>query len=516
LSKPLSQLLSKIVLHPRLAQGGKKQIDQAQKLSISGVSCHTGKIKPGDAFFCVVGEKLDGNNYAVEAVKKGAVCVFSERLDLQLAVPVISVSSVRNALAIASNFIFDCPSERLRVLGVTGTNGKTTTTHLVEHILNKSGKKAGLIGTLGARWPKSNGEIHNEKFGQTTPQAPDFQNMLSRMVENSLTHVVMEVSSHALALGHVAGTQFASACLTNVTQDHLDFHKSMEHYWQSKRLLFEQLTESAQENKSAIANADDVLASSFLSVLTAEIRKYTYSCNTKSGASLNLLSAEYGFDQSRLTIAGPDGEFALKTKISGPFNTYNAMAAILICYAEGIAMVDIIKALEEFVGVPGRFEIVRTSNNSSSKREPLCIVDYAHTPDGLDNVLKAARALVPASGKLIVVFGCGGDRDASKRPKMGEIAHRMADHVIITSDNPRSEDPQKIIADILAGIGRLSEVLVEQDRNLAIKSAILNAQLQDVIVIAGKGHETYQILGSKTIDFDDRVHAREALLERSG
>ena len=340
--------------------------------------------------------------------------------------------------------------------------------------------------------------------------------MLARMVENSLTHVVMEVSSHALALGHVAGTQFASACLTNITQDHLDFHKSMEHYWQSKRLLFEQLNESTQGNKSAIANADDVLAANFLSVAGPEINKYTYSCNTKSGASLNLLSAEYGFDQSRLTLAGPEREFALKLKISGPFNTYNAMAAILICYAEGITMVNIVRALEEFAGVPGRFEIVRASNNGVGKKEPLCIVDYAHTPDGLDNVLKAARALVPAGGKLIAVFGCGGDRDASKRPKMGEIAHRMADHVIVTSDNPRSEDPQKIISDILVGIGRLSEVQVEPDRNIAIKSAVLNAQSQDVIVIAGKGHETYQILGAKTIDFDDRVHAREALLERSG
>jgi UDP-N-acetylmuramoyl-L-alanyl-D-glutamate--2,6-diaminopimelate ligase len=191
------------------------------------------------------------------------------------------------------------------------------------------------------------------------------------------------------------------------------------------------------------------------------------------------------------------------------------MAAILICHAEGISMSNITKALEEFVGVPGRFEIVRSGNNGSGKKEPLCIVDYAHTPDGLDNVLKAARTLVPASGKLIAVFGCGGDRDASKRPKMGEIAHKLADRVIVTSDNPRSEDPQKIIADILVGIGRLSEVQVQPDRNQAIKSAVLNAQPQDVIVIAGKGHETYQILGSTTIDFDDRVHAREALLERT-
>ncbi len=512
--KQLSDLLAKITLHPGLSETAIKQVEQSGQIQLNGVCCHTGKVKAGDAFFCVVGEKFDGNDFAAQAVQNGAVCVFSERLDLQLSVPVIVVANLRQSLAIASNFIFDCPSKSLRVLGVTGTNGKTTTTHIVEHILNQSGRKAGLIGTLGARWPQANGDIHSEKFGQTTPQAPEFQGMLSRMRDNGVTHVVMEVSSHALALGHVGGTQFASACLTNVTQDHLDFHKSMEHYWHSKRLLFEQLSESSQKNKSVIANADDSLAASFLSVVDPNIQKYTYSCNTKSGATLNLLSSEYGFDHSTLSFLGPEGEFSVKLKISGPFNTYNAMAAILICYGEGIPVPAITKALEDFTGVPGRFEIVRAGNNGSSKKDPLCIVDYAHTPDGLDNVLKAARTLVPVGGKLIVVFGCGGDRDASKRPKMGEIAHKLADQVIVTSDNPRSEDPQKIIADILAGIGRLSEVQVQPDRDQAIKSAVLNAQSRDVIVIAGKGHETYQILGPETIDFDDRIHARDALLER--
>jgi UDP-N-acetylmuramoyl-L-alanyl-D-glutamate--2,6-diaminopimelate ligase len=513
LSKQLADLLAKISFHPDLSKDAKEQIIKASQISFNGVTCHTGKVKADDAFFCVVGEKFDGNDFAADAVNKGAVCVFTERLDLQLPVPVIPVVSVRQSLAIASNFIFDCPSQHLRVLGLTGTNGKTTTTHLIEYVLNKLGKRAGLIGTLGARWPISNGEVYHEKFGQTTPQAPDFQSMLARMVESGLTHVVMEVSSHALALGHVAGTNFASACLTNVTQDHLDFHKSMEHYWHSKRKLFEQLAESSQENKSAIANADDVLASSFLAVITPESKKYTFSYNTKSGASLNLLKAEYGFDYSLLTFAGPEGEFTVRLKLTGPFNTYNVMAAILVCYAEGLPLTDIVTTLESFEGVPGRFEIVR-SNNGASKKEPLCIVDYAHTPDGLENVLNAARAILPKEGKLVVVFGCGGDRDSSKRPKMGEIAHRLADRIIITSDNPRSEEPQKIIADILAGVSRLSEVQVEADRNKAIKSAVLQAKVDDVIVIAGKGHETYQIMGAITIDFDDRVHAREALLER--
>ena len=462
MSKTLSTLLTKIDLHPGLSAEEKSKIEQYGSISLGGVSCHTGKLKAQDAFFCIVGEKFDGHDFIEQAIKNGAACVFSERLDLQAQVPIIRVANVRKALAAASNLIYDYPSTHLRVLGVTGTNGKTTTTYLVEHVFKSTGHRIGLIGTLGARWPEASGKLHSENFGQTTPQAPEFQNMLHRMVENKVTHVVMEVSSHALALHHVAGTQFTSACLTNITQDHLDFHKSMEHYWHSKRLLFEELSLSPQKNKSAIANADDPLMSSFLSTLTPEVKQLTYSYNTKFGASLNLLSAQYSFDHSQLTLSGPEGEFTLNLKIGGPFNVYNAMAAFLICYAEGIKIQDIIRALSEFTGVPGRFEIVRGSNNNgTSKNEPLCIVDYAHTPDGLENVLKAARVLVPNDGQLIAVFGCGGDRDASKRPLMGQIAHKLADRVIITSDNPRSEDPQKIIADILAGISRLSEVKVE-------------------------------------------------------
>lgn len=515
MSKSLSVLLTKIQLHPGLSAEDKNKLKELGSINLAGVSCHTGKLKPQDAFFCIVGEKLDGHDFVEQAVNKGASCVFSERLDLQLSVPVIPVADVRQAMAIAANFIYDYPSSHLRVLGVTGTNGKTTTTYLVEHVLKSTGHRTGLIGTLGARWPEADGKLHNENFGQTTPQSPEFQNMLFRMVENGVTHVVMEVSSHALALHHVTGTQFASACLTNITQDHLDFHKSMEHYWRSKRLLFEALALSTQKNKSAIINADDLLAANFLSALTPEVKKYTYSYNTKSGASLNLLSAQYSFDHSQLSLSGPEGPFSLDLKIGGPFNVYNAMAAFLICHAEGIKSSEIIQALSEFTGVPGRFELVRSSDNgAANKKEPLCIVDYAHTPDGLENVLKAARVLVPTAGKLITVFGCGGDRDPFKRPLMGEIAHKLADRVIITSDNPRSEDPQKIIADILAGIGRLSEVEIEPDRANAIKSALLKASPCDVIVIAGKGHETYQILGNKTIDFDDRQIARQILLER--
>lgn len=491
---------------------------------------------------------MDGNNFAKEAAEKGAACIFSERLDLNLPVPIIPVADARLSMSIAANYVFDCPSNRLRVLGVTGTNGKTTTTYLVEHILKTAGKRCGVIGTLGARWTTNDGELYSEAFGQTTPQAPEFQNMLYRMAENNADYVVMEVSSHALALNHVTGTQFAGACLTNVTQDHLDFHKSMENYWRAKRRLFEMLVLSSQKNKSAVANADDSLASEFLASITPDINKYTYSYNTKSGATLNLLSAEYSFDHSRLRLQGPEGEFSLNLKIGGPFNAYNAMAAFLICYGEGIDSAVIIQALQEFTGVPGRFEIVRSQpvgaghsgreahdmrraglplnpKHKSSARsirplpensEPLVIVDYAHTPDGLENVLNAARVLVPSGGKLIAVFGCGGDRDASKRPRMGEIAYKLADRVIVTSDNPRSEDPQKIIADILAGIGRLSSVEVEPDRAKAINAAIFNATTDDVIIIAGKGHETYQILGKTTIDFDDRRHARQALLERKG
>ena len=481
-------------------------------LKIKGISCDSRKINPGDAFFSVRGLNLDGDKFAADAITKGAVCIFSENPELKLSVPVIVVEDMQLALSLSADFFFDHPSKKLRVLGVTGTNGKTTITYLVQHILGKAGHSAGLIGTLGARWYKTDGTACLEDFGQTTPQAPEWQSILARMVADGVTHVVMEVSSHALALKRGFGCDFASACLTNITQDHLDFHKTMEKYWQAKRMLFQHLMASTKTNKSAIINLDDPLSHEFLKLIenTDSIKKLTYSC--KTAADVSLKSAHFDFSGSKLTIETPVGSCELKVVLNGPFNVYNVEAALLICLAEGIEISVCKRALEEFTGVPGRFQIV--SSEEPGKKEPLCIVDYAHTPDGLENILKAARTLVPEKGKLLVVFGCGGDRDSSKRPLMAEIAERLADEIVVTSDNPRSEDPGKIIAQILAGISKLSSVNVEADRSKAIELAIAKASEQDIVVIAGKGHENYQILKDRTISFDDSAHVKQALAQK--
>jgi UDP-N-acetylmuramyl-tripeptide synthetase len=327
----------------------------------------------------------------------------------------------------------------------------------------------------------------------------------------------MEVSSHALALKRVEFCTFSTACLTNITQDHLDFHQTMENYWHSKLLLFEKLAESAHYPKSAVINLDDPLAEQFLRVLEPQTQVLTYSWNKKADATV--ASAKFDFGGCQLLLDTKFGKCALHLKLNGPFNVYNTMAALLIALAEGVDLETCKIALEAYPGVPGRFEIVNSKSVPSSSglasiREPLCIVDYAHTPDGLQNILTAARALVPPHGKLISVFGCGGDRDASKRPQMGKIAQDLCDQIIVTSDNPRSEDPNKIIDQILAGIEERPTTLVEPDRARAIENAITLGTDKDVIVVAGKGHENYQILADRTIAFDDREHVREALTRK--
>ncbi len=475
-------------------------------LRITGVAYDSRQVKPGNAFVCITGEQKDGNQFIDQAISAGASCIFSERSAADVAVPYFQVPDVRLALALIADHYFGKPSLKLRPLGVTGTNGKTTTTHLVEHILNESGRKAGLIGTLGVRFP---GQPQYQDVGHTTPQSADLHRILAALAESGCSYAAMEVSSHALAQKRVAGCHFASACLTNVTQDHLDFHQTMEHYWHAKRKLFEGLNESEHKSKTAIVNLDDALSGAFLSACGKGINKLTYSW--QDGADLFVRKAHFDFSGTSLSLATPFGAAELKLKLTGRFNVYNIMAALLICLAEEVDLSACLAALEQFSGVSGRFEVV----SSDSGSEPLVIVDYAHTPDGLDNVLKTARNLVPEGGKLIGVFGCGGDRDSSKRPQMGEIAETLCDQVIVTSDNPRSEDPQQIIADILAGFKRMKGVEVEPDRAAAIRLAIKQASNRDIVVVAGKGHENYQILADRTIPFDDRAEVRLALKERA-
>ncbi|HEY9867957.1 MAG TPA: UDP-N-acetylmuramoyl-L-alanyl-D-glutamate--2,6-diaminopimelate ligase [Candidatus Obscuribacterales bacterium] len=475
-------------------------------VAITGVAYDSRLVRPGNAFVCIAGQQVDGNQFIEEAIRNGAACVFSEMPHKGLPVPVFQVGDTRLSLALLADHFYNHPSHRLRLLGVTGTNGKTTTTHLIEHTLNHAGKKTGLIGTLGARWP---GQTGYENIKHTTPQSSDLHGILYRLAESGCSHVAMEVSSHAIVQKRIAGCHFAVACLTNISQDHLDFHQTMEHYWQSKRRLFAELVDSVQKSKFAVVNADDALAGEFLKAVGPGIAKLTYGWG--AAADTRVVSADFDFGGMRVSLMTPGGPLEFRAKLAGRFNVYNLMAAVTICIMEGVDPGTVAEAIEQFTGVAGRFEIV----GGDSGAEPLCIVDYAHTPDGLENVLTTARCLVPAGGKLIVVFGCGGDRDPSKRPQMGQIAETTADEVIVTSDNPRSEDPQQIIANILTGIKRTAKVRVEPDRARAIRQAVGGASDRDVVVVAGKGHENYQILADRTIPFDDRTEVRLALKQRA-
>lgn len=495
MSKPIRKVLEQ--LNARFSAGVADD-----NLLIDGIAYDSRAVKPGWAFFCVPGEHVDGNAYIPEALKKGAACIITEKETSDQSQPVVVVPDVRAALAQVAAEYYGQPSAKLRVLGVTGTNGKTTTTHLIERIFNHAGHKTGLIGTLGTR-TQPDGEYRDAKH--TTPQSADLQRMLDDMVAAGCRYVSMEVSSHALAQKRVACCEFAVAVLTNITQDHLDFHKTMEHYWRSKRLLFEMLSSGGMQNRSAIINADDDHFQPFKEACAADVRLISYAWNTP--ADIHVVACAFESGGTQLTLATPAGQLQMKLRLSGRFNVYNVMAAVGVAVAEGISLDAIRLSLETFRGVAGRFEVVSTDPLD----EPLCIVDYAHTPDGLDNVLKAASNLVPAGGKLIVVFGCGGDRDASKRPQMGAIAEARAHEVVVTSDNPRSEDPEQIIANILAGIARMTNVKVEPDRAEAIKMAVLHASSKDVVVVAGKGHENYQILRDRTIAFDDRAEVLNAL-----
>jgi UDP-N-acetylmuramoyl-L-alanyl-D-glutamate--2,6-diaminopimelate ligase len=476
-----------------------------EPINITGVTYDSRKVEPGFAFFCITGEMTDGNNFIPDAIASGAKIIVTEKQPGDAKIPYVVVPDVRHAMALMSAEFYGYPSRQLRVIGVTGTNGKTTTTHLIEGIFNACGKPAGLIGTLGARY-KAGDEYSDVKH--TTPQAADLQRMLATMRDGGCQYVSMEVSSHALAQKRVAACEFAVAVLTNITQDHLDFHKTMENYWKSKRLLFEDLVISTHSNKAAVLNYDDPLYEQFVKAVPDRVRTLSY--GWEAPADIYVKSVEWKSGGTLLSLSTPYGAVDLKLKLSGRFNVYNVMAALAVSIVEGLSIDAVTQSLETFPGVAGRFEVVSTGG----EREPLCIVDYAHTPDGLDNVLKAAVNVRPEGGKLIVVFGCGGDRDASKRPQMGEIAESRADEVVVTSDNPRSEDPQQIIANILAGIQRMKNVKVEPDRSSAIRLAVLNAGEKDVVVIAGKGHENYQILADRTIPFDDKSEVQKALNAR--
>jgi UDP-N-acetylmuramoyl-L-alanyl-D-glutamate--2,6-diaminopimelate ligase len=464
--------------------------------TINDLTIDSRTVQPGSLFICLKGVHTDGHQYIGKAVELGAAAILVEE-DVP-PVPgtvLIRVPDTQKAMISLAPWFYDYPAKKMRMIGVTGTNGKTTTTNILRTLLTNTGHKVGLIGTINVMIGDVVETSHN-----TTPDVVDLQKILYRMQQAGCDYVVMEVSSHALALDRVAGIEFDTAALTNITQDHLDFHGTMEKYREAKALLFTRLHEGTKPNKTAIFNMDD--PSSPLIMDRVRTRVMTY--GKSSANDVYPLSFHVGAKQMELKLHTPAGEMDLVLHITGEFNVYNVMTAVCAALAEGLKHDDIVRGLDRFGGVPGRFQLIDAGQPFT------VIVDYAHTPDGLDNVLRTARQIT--KGRLWAVFGCGGDRDRKKRPVMGKIALDLADVLVVTSDNPRSEDPDAIIDDIQAGLNDApanKEIHRITDRRQAIEFSISHASPDDVIMIAGKGHENYQILKDRTIHFDDGEVVRD-------
>jgi UDP-N-acetylmuramoyl-L-alanyl-D-glutamate--2,6-diaminopimelate ligase len=455
------------------------------RVMVRDVTHRSSDVRPGALFFCVPGGHVDGHDYAVSASSSGASAFVVERW-VDVAATQVRVPSVRRAMGPMTAAFFERPADRMRVVGVTGTNGKTTTTYLLESVYRAAGLKAGVVGTTGVR---IDGRAIPEE--RTTPEATDLQRLFSRMSLEGVAAVAMEVSSHGLHQHRVDGTRFACAVFTNLSQDHLDYHGTLEAYFDAKARLF-----TPELSQRAVVNGD-----------TAEGRRLarrssipTVTYGLEPGSKIVARHVEVSSSGVHFEVEGTK----VASRLRGTFNVYNCLAAFAAAREVGVEDFEIARGIGELAGVPGRLEPVEAG-------QPFpVLVDYAHTPDSLDNVLRSMRST--ADGRLIVVFGCGGDRDRGKRPLMGETVTRLADLTVITTDNPRSEDPMAIIADIEPGAIRgAGSYVIESDRRLAIRMALSDARTGDVVLIAGKGHETGQKFRDHTVPFDDRVVAAEEL-----
>jgi UDP-N-acetylmuramoyl-L-alanyl-D-glutamate--2,6-diaminopimelate ligase len=459
----------------------------APPVQVAALAYDNRRVLPGSVFFCVRGFTRDGHDFAADAVARGAAALVVDH-PLGLGVPEVVVDDVRAAMAPAAARLHDDPTASLRTVGVTGTNGKTTTAYLVRALLQAAGFQTGLLGTVTS-------VIGGREYAviRTTPEAVDLQRTFATMRAAGDTHCVMEVSSHALELGRADAIHWAVAIFTNLTQDHLDFHPSMEDYFAAKRKLFE------AGPQVAVINVDDPYGAR----LAAELASATTIGIDSPQADLRATDVRSDFGGSTFRAGGLE----LRSPLPGRFNVLNALGAVAAVRALGVDEETIAAALPEAGRVPGRFEPVDEGQDFA------VLVDYAHTPDSLENVLAAARPLT--EGRLLCVFGCGGDRDRGKRPQMGEISARLADHTIVTSDNPRSEDPVAIVDEILTGVADRSTTEAIVDRHAAIERAVEQARPGDVVVIAGKGHEQGQEFeGGRKLPFDDVTVAREALRAR--
>ncbi|MFD0770991.1 UDP-N-acetylmuramoyl-L-alanyl-D-glutamate--2,6-diaminopimelate ligase [Bacillus sp. CGMCC 1.60114] len=464
---------------------------------ITSIEADSRKVKNGSLFVCIKGFTVDSHEFAKQAAAQGAAAIVAER-PIDVDVPVVLVKDTVRSLAILADYFYGQPTQKLHLIGITGTNGKTTTSHIMNEIMRAHGHKTGLIGTINMKIGDETFEVKN-----TTPDALTLQKTFHKMIEQNVNSAVMEVSSHALHFGRVHGCDYDVAVFTNLTQDHLDYHKTMEEYKYAKGLLFAQLGNSYSHNrvKYAVLNNDDAVAIDYMKSTAATV--ITYGIDTKSdimAKNIEMTSAGTAF-----TLVTPTENIEVTMRLIGKFNVYNVLAATAACLVSGVELQTIIDAVKKLKGVPGRFEVVDGGQDFT------VIVDYAHTPDSLENVLLTTKQF--AKGNVYCIVGCGGDRDRTKRPIMARVASKYATHAIYTSDNPRSEHPQAILDDMIEGIkGNNYEVIV--DRKEAISHAVASATAGDIIIIAGKGHETYQIIGAEVHHFDDREVAGEAIAQR--
>ncbi len=511
----LSKLLKSI--HPRKISGvGRDMRDEGlrQDPDIASIHYRAQEVEPGGIFVAVPGFAADGHDFIDQALAKGALAIVSQKNVNKQAI-IIDVDNTRKALADLSARFYDYPSEHLFIIGITGTNGKTTTAYLIENVLATAGYKVGVIGTINYRY---GGKIFDSPV--TTPESLDLQRILAEMHEQGITHVVLEVSSHALDLYRVEKCWLDVGVFTNLTQDHLDYHKDMDTYWACKKKLFtHNLSRGPKKDRTlAVINADDAKGGELLTLLSIP--------RISTGLSPDRMISPLNFQADPSGIKGrlntPRGDFNFTSRLVGKHNLENILCATGVGIALNIPLSDIQSGIDQTAFIPGRLERIRNNNGYHM------YVDYAHTPDALHNVLSALKALT--RHKIICVFGCGGDRDKQKRPKMGEIAGQLCDLSIITSDNPRSEEPLAIIRQILEGTRKACPkeykpadlpdtyvhkgYVVEPDRRKAIRLAITAARPGDTVLIAGKGHEAYQIIGNTIISFDDKKEAEKALSEQ--
>ncbi len=458
-------------------------------VEIKDICYNSQKVMEGSVFVCVTGFVTDGHRYAEDAAKRGASVLICEH-EVEASVPQVIVDDSRKALAFLADRYYGHPSGKMKVIGVTGTNGKTTTTYLVKKILENAGYCVGLIGTnqnmIG------NTVLPSER---TTPESLELQELLAQMAEHGVDYVIMEISSHSLELSRVAYCDIDVGAFTNLTRDHLDFHQDMEHYFQAKAKLFDLC-------KTGVVNIDDDAGIRILKQCSCVPLSY----GVDNAADIYAFDMEFGREASMFTgnILGKEMRITLNTP--GKFSVYNGLCAIGICTVCGVPSDVIVKGLSDVSGVSGRAEVLPLGKPYT------VMIDYAHTPDGLENIIKSVRGF--AKGRVVTLFGCGGDRDRTKRPLMGKVAGELSDFCIVTSDNPRTENPQAIIQEIEEGISKTGcDYVVIVNRRDAIGFALKNAQPDDVIILAGKGHETYQILKEGTIHFDEREVVEEWLKE---